>query len=148
VTATEPIHDRLRRAFAPTPHGVVGLVEQLLRAWAGASGSVEFERVGDRCACRWTVGGDTQEAPVPVPPAAFRALLAQVAARCGASPYGGDTALTLAGDSATVLRVAFVNTPEKQHLKLTSSVAEPSEAGTPKPHSEPAVRDRPHTVPT
>jgi hypothetical protein len=124
VTATETIHDHLRRAFAPTRNGVVGLTEQLFRVWASVGGETEFERVGDQCACRWTVNGDTQESPLPIPPAAFRALLAQVAALCGAPPHGGQAAL--AG-----LHVGFVNTPEVQQLKLKSATVEAAEVVAP-----------------
>ena len=49
--------DRLRRAFAPTQGGIVGLTDQLLEACVGSD--VEFKRVGNRCVCNWTVNGET-----------------------------------------------------------------------------------------
>lgn len=128
MTQTTTIHDFLRRAFAPTRQGVVGLAEQLLRVGASLGGSTEFVRAGDRCVCRWTLDGDTQEAPVPIPPAAFRALLAQIAVLCGAPPHGGEATVT--NDSA-VLHVALVNTAENQQLKLKSAVSETLVAANP-----------------
>jgi hypothetical protein len=53
VIPSQMVHDCLRRAFAPTQRGIVGLTEQLLAACVG--GGVEFERVEDRCVCRWNV---------------------------------------------------------------------------------------------
>ena len=34
------------------------------------------------------------------------------------SPYGGEGLLAVEGNPITYFQVAFVNTPEKQHLKL------------------------------
>ncbi len=73
---SQTIQDCLQRAFVPAQRGIVGLTEQLLGVCA--AGDVEFERVGDRCVCRWTVDGDTQETTAPLPPTAFRVILAQV----------------------------------------------------------------------
>jgi hypothetical protein len=103
----------------PTHRGVVGLTEQLLQACVG--GAVEFERVGDRCVCRWTEGGEIQEAPVPFSPAAFRTILARVATLCGerspetVSPYGGEGEVVV-GTSEVLVR--FINTPSAQKLDV------------------------------
>ncbi len=70
--------DRLRRAFAPTQGGIVGLTDRLLEACVGSD--VDFKRVGNRCVCNWTVNGETKEAQVPLPPAAFRTILVRIAA--------------------------------------------------------------------
>jgi hypothetical protein len=113
------VSDRLQRAFTPTQRGVVGLTEQLLGACVG--GDVEFERVGDRCVYRWTEGGDTREAPVPFSPAAFRTILARVAALCNArspgsvSPYGGEGELVV---GAAEVFVKFINTAHAQKLEV------------------------------
>jgi hypothetical protein len=128
VIPSQTVHDCLLRALAPTPRGIVGLTEQLLEACAG--GEVEFERVGDRCVCRWLVSGDTQEAALPLPPAAFRTILARIAVLCNehnpnsVTPYGGQGLLAVKGQPAAVFQVAFVNTPEKLQLKLKSLSAE------------------------
>ena len=120
----DTIPDRLQLAFAPTQRGIVGLTEQLLNACVGSD--VEFERVGDRIVCHWTENGDTHDAAVPLPPTAFRTILARIAVFCNefspnsVSPYGGEGLLTVEGDPLTHFQVAFVNTPEKQQLKLKS----------------------------
>ena len=60
---------------------------------------------------------------VPLPPAAFRTILAQVAALCNeyspnaVTPYGGKGLLTVKGPPPTVVRVAFVNSPNEQRLE-------------------------------
>lgn len=130
------VDDRLPRAFAPPVGGVPGLVEQLLRACAGAD--VTFERVGNRCVCRWTEGDSEQERPIPVPTQAFRSLLAQIAARCNehlpgsVSPYGGTGQLLVGEDE---IAVSFVNTTEAQKLELKT--------GAQKPPAERAARAEP-----
>jgi hypothetical protein len=137
VISTQKVDDYLQRAFAPTKRGIVGLTEQLLGACVG--GDVALERVGDRCVCRWSVGGETQEANVPLPPAAFRTLLARIAVLCNersphsATPYGGEGLLTVNGHPPTVVHVAFVNTPDKQQLELKSASGEVSKAVETKP---------------
>ena len=113
---------RLRRAFAPTQGGIVGLTDQLLEACVGSD--VEFKRVGNRCVCNWTVNGETKEALAPVPPAAFRTILARVAALCdeyspnAVTPYRGEGLLTVKGPPPTVVRVEYVNTPDEQRLEV------------------------------
>ena len=114
--------DRLRRAFGPTQGGIVGLTDQLLEACIGSD--VEFKRVGKRCVCNWTVNGETKQALVPLPPAAFRTILARIAALCNeyspnaVSPYGGEGLLNVKGPPPTVVRVAFVNTSDEQRLEV------------------------------
>ncbi|MGP0064244.1 MAG: hypothetical protein ACLQGP_11670 [Isosphaeraceae bacterium] len=98
------------------------MTDQLLEACVGSD--VEFKRVGNRCVCNWTVNGETKEALVPVPPAAFRTILARVAALCNeysanaVTPYRGEGLLTVKGPPPTVVRVAFVNTPDQQRLEV------------------------------
>jgi len=122
VISPQTISDRVRQAFMPTPLGVAGLTDQLIGACAG--GGVEFERVGDRCAYRWTVGGETHEGTAPFPPAAFRTVLARVAALCNESrpdsvtPYRGEGVLSAPGHAPAAVRVRFVNTPDQQRLTL------------------------------
>jgi hypothetical protein len=122
VIPSQTDDSRLRRAFAPTQGGIVGLTDQLLEAYVDSD--VEFKRVGNRCVCNWTINGETKEALVPLPPAAFRTLLARVAALCNeyspnaVTPYGGEGLLTVKGPPPTVLRVAFGNTPDEQRLEV------------------------------
>jgi hypothetical protein len=126
VIPSETADARLRRAFAPTQGGIVGLTDQLLEACVGSE--VAFKRVGNRCVCNWTVNGETKEALVPVPPAAFRTILARIAALCdeyspkAVTPYRGEGLLTIKGPPPTVVRVAFVNTPDEQRLEVKRNV--------------------------
>jgi hypothetical protein len=121
VTPSETVHDRLQRAFRPTQGGVAGLTEQLLGACVG--GDVEFERVGDRCFYRWTDEEGAQEFPLPLSPAAFRTILARVAALCNerspesVSPYGGEGELVV---GAAEVFVRFTNTSQAQKLEVKS----------------------------
>ncbi len=114
--------DCLRRAFAPTQGGGVELTDQLLEACVGSD--VEFKRVGNRCVCNWNVNGETKEEVVPLPPAAFRTVLARIATLCNeyspnaVTPYGGEGLLSVKGPSRTIVRVAFVNTPDEQRLEV------------------------------
>jgi hypothetical protein len=137
VNPSQTAHDRLQRAFVPTQGGIVGLTDQLLEACVGSD--VEFKRVGDRCICNWTVGGETQEALVPLPPAAFRTILARIATLCNehtpnaVTPYGGEGLLAVKGPPPTVVRVAFVNTPNEQRLEVRRDAegSRPSLPGSP-----------------
>ena len=134
--------DRLRRAFAPTQGGIVGLTDQLLEACVGSD--VEFKRDGNRCVCNWTVNGETKEVLVPLPPGAFRTILARVAALCNeyspnaVTPHGGDGLLTVKGPPPTVVRVAFVNTPNEQRLEVRSN-AEGSHRPSPRGGPDAAI---------
>jgi hypothetical protein len=129
VIPSQTADDRLRLAFAPTHGGIVGLTDQLLEACVGSD--VHFKRFGNQCVCTWTVNGETKEALVPLPPAAFRTILARIAALCNeyspntVTPYGGEGLLTVKGPPPTAVRVVFVNTPNEQRLELRRN-AEPS----------------------
>ena len=60
----------------------------------------------------------------PLPRAAFRTVLARIATVCNeyspnaVTPYGGEGLLTVEGPPPTVVRVAFVNTPNEQRLEV------------------------------
>jgi hypothetical protein len=122
VIVSQTADDRLRRAFASTQGGIVGLTDQLLEACAGSD--VEFKRVGNQFLCNWTDNGETKEALVPLPPVAFRTILARIAALCNeyspnaVSPYGGEGLLAVKGPPPTIVLVAFVNTPNEQRLQV------------------------------
>jgi hypothetical protein len=122
VIPSQTADDRQRRAFAPTQGGIVGLTDQLLEACVDSD--VEFMRVGNRCVCHWTISGETKEALMPLPPAAFRTILARVAALCNeyspnaVTPYRGEGMLTLKGSPPAIVHVAFVNTPDEQRFEV------------------------------
>ncbi len=129
MIVSQTLPDWLQSAFTPTQHGVVGLTEQVLAACVGRD--VAFKRVGDQCVCRWAVAQETQEVAVPLPPAAFRTLLARIAVLCNehspgsVTPYGGTGQLGVETRFPAVFQVAFVNTPGKQQLELKTLSAEP-----------------------
>lgn len=122
MISSASISDRVRQAFTPTSLGIVGLTDQMLGACAG--GDVVFERVGDCCVYHWTVEDDTQDGLVPIPPAAFRTILARIAVLCNerrpnsVTPYRGEGLLTVPGQPSDLLHVRFTNTPEQQQLAV------------------------------
>jgi hypothetical protein len=133
VIPTQTDDGRLRRAFAPTQGGIVGLTDQLLEACVGSD--AEFKRVGNRCVCNWTINGETTEALVPLPPAAFRTILARVAALCNeyspnaVTPYRGEGLLTLKGSPPAIVHVAFVNSPDEQRLEVKRNATQSAATG-------------------
>jgi hypothetical protein len=128
VIPTQTADDLLRRAFAPTRGGIVGLTDQLLDAFAGSD--VEFKRIGDQCVCNWTSNGESHEAAVPLPPAAFRTILARIAvllneqSPAAVTPYGGEGILALKGPPPALMHVAFISTPNEQRLEVRRDAAE------------------------
>lgn len=112
----------VQQLFPLLPEGYVAAPGVHLGACVGGHGA--FERVGDRCVCRWTISGETQVATVPLPPAAFRTILARIAALCNerspnsVSHYGGEGLLAVKGNPSTVFHVTFINTPNEQRLEL------------------------------
>jgi hypothetical protein len=112
----------IQHAFVPTQGGIVALTDQLLEACVGSD--VEFKRIGKQCVCNWAANGETKQALVPLPPAAFRTILARIAALCNefspnaVSPYREEGLLTVKRVSPAVVRVAFVNTPDEQRLEV------------------------------
>jgi hypothetical protein len=115
--------EEMRRVFSPSGRGVIGLVDDLLALCQDRGLQLDWH--ANQCRVR-PLGPGLQEAiDVPLPKSVFRAILARVAALCNerspnsVSPYGGQGELTVAADSATVLRVTFTNTPDEQRLEST-----------------------------
>ena len=113
--------------------GIVELTDQLLEACVGSRGGIQAGREPLRL--RLDRQRRYKEGPlVPLPPAAFRTILARIAALCNqfspnaVTPYGGEGLLTVKGPPATVVRVAFVNTPDEQLLKILGAPQEILEA--------------------
>ncbi len=115
------------------------MTDQLLKSCVGSD--VEFKRAGDHCVCRLTVDGETTEVLAPRPPSAFRTIVARVAVLCNeynsiaVTPYRGEGLLAIKGSPPTVVRVAFVNTPDEQRLEVKCSAvggnAEPDRVSAP-----------------
>lgn len=119
--------DALRRAFEPTPRGVVGLVDGLLGLCRGQPLRLDF-RDGH---CRvHSLGGAAEDVvDVPVPRSVFRAVLARVAALCNerrpdsVTPYGGEGELAVQGEPPTAFQVLFANTPDEQWVEITPTTS-------------------------
>jgi hypothetical protein len=122
MNSSQSVETSLKLAFSPTDHGIAGLTEQLLKVCAYAD--VTFERIGDICVCRWAEDSENHEIQAPWAPAAFRSILARIAALCNehspnsVTPYGGDGIVAVDGPPAMSMQVSFVNTADEQHLKL------------------------------
>jgi hypothetical protein len=117
-----PFPERLRRAFEPTPRGVVGLVDNLLDLCRQQGLQLHWQ--ANRCLVR-PLGAEPQElAELPLPKSVFRAILARIASLCNertpnsVSPYGGEGELSVGTGPPTVFRVAFTNTPGEQGLEV------------------------------
>lgn len=121
--------EQLQKVFGPHPHGVVGVVDELLAlcreqslklTWA--DGMCRVRSLGPahaRAPAIITRGGGSDFA-VPLPKSVFRAILARLAALCNegksdsVSPYGGAGEMALAGNPSSAFHVAFTNTTAEQ----------------------------------
>ena len=125
MNSTQTIRDQLNHLLTPTQRGVPGLTEQLLTAHPGVN--VHFERIGDQCVSQWIEGGVSEEISSPIPPAAFRTILAHVAHLCNmqsdksVSPYGSEGQLFLNGHKVSI---RFINTTHKQSLDVNAVLCE------------------------
>ena len=121
MSAIVSFEEGLQKAFTPTAHGIVGLVDQLL-AFCQIQDAV-FEWREGQLRCR-PIEGEGGTVEVPLPKAAFRPILARVAALCNqykpdsVSPYGGEGEIAAGGDPPSVFRVTFTNTPSTQRLEV------------------------------
>lgn len=123
--------DHVRKAFQPTPRGVVGLVDDLLSLCRLYQLRIYFR--DGHCSVR-RLGADAQESlDILVPKSVFRAALARIAAICNeqrpesVTPYRGETSIAVlppvTPSSEKVVPpstcfVSFTNTPSDQHLEM------------------------------
>lgn len=111
----------LRSAVEQPTCGVVGLVDNLLRACSAHGLQLDWQ--GSRCRVR-AIEGDWEELEVPIRKSIFRAMLARMAALCNerspnsVSPYEGQGELVLGADPALRFSVGFVNKADQQKLEL------------------------------
>jgi hypothetical protein len=115
--------DLAGQVFRPTHRGVAGLVNDLLELCPEQGLELDWRADHCRVCC---LGVEPEEAiEVPLPKSVFRAVLARLATLCNernpgsVSPYGGEGALMVGVDPATVCRVAFTNTSSAQRVRLT-----------------------------
>jgi hypothetical protein len=112
----------LRCAFEHPAHGVVGLVDDLLRLCSEHELRLTLQANGVSVA---SLADDSEEVIDPPPgKSVLRAMLARVATLCNerapnsVSPYGGKGELLAATDPPTIFRVTFKNTPSEQTLEI------------------------------
>ena len=126
-----PLTKHVRTAFAPTPRGVVGVVDDLLDLCQAHELRIHFQ--DHRCHVRFP-GADTQDSlDVPLSRSVFRAVLGRVAALCNehhplsVTPYGGEGEIVIRvpvsenGIPPSTCYVAFTNTPSEQRLEIRFS---------------------------
>jgi hypothetical protein len=137
MTAPFSSPEALRQALTTPTQGILGLVDDLLRA--SCKHGIRLDWKADHCRVWFGGGGQQDWIEVPLRKSVVRAALARVAVLCNqrkpnsVSPYGGQGELLVGADPATALRVAFVNTTQEQSLELTplrdKSTPVPPEAG-------------------
>lgn len=123
MSTASQLSDLIQSAFRPTPRGVVGLVDHLLRLCREQRLELHWQL--DRCRVHPIGRGPEEVIDVPLGNSVFRAILARIAALCNervpnsVSPYGGKGELAVGASPSTVFRVVFANTPSEQRLELT-----------------------------
>lgn len=122
MSAVSDFRERIEDAFKPTPRGIIGLVDDLMRL-AGQEG-FRLNWHDGRC-CVHAFGGEAREdAEVRVQKSVFRAVLARIAALCNeqspnsVSPYGGEGELVASTSPPVRLRVTFANRHGEQRLQI------------------------------
>jgi hypothetical protein len=116
--------ERLQRAFTNPTRGVLGLVDELLAVSREQNLQLAWKEGHCRVGFSGPAGGPPSWIEVPIRKSVVRAALARVAVLCNernpnsVSPYGGQGEVSVGTDPATVLRVAFANTPDEQTLEL------------------------------
>jgi hypothetical protein len=114
--------ERLRVAFRPTDHGVVGLVDELLDL-CGERG-LRLDWSADKCRVRLLGVEQDDSTNLPLPHSVFRAILTRMATLCNeripgsVSPYGGEGELSIRTNPPSIFRVAFANPPGEQWLEV------------------------------
>src|ERR1700677_4983336 len=126
-----PFADRIRKAFQPTPRGVIGLVDDLLGLCRTHQLRINFQ--DSHCYVR-PLGAEPQDSlDVPVPKSVFRAVLARIAALCNerhpgsVTPYRGEGEIVVPGPiyehcvSPSTCFVAFTTKPPDRPLDVSFS---------------------------
>lgn len=120
MTGDPTARQRLEAVFARPASGIVELVDRL--ALDLREHRLQFEWQAGCCLARID---DEEAVTLPLRKSLFRAMLARIAALCNerdpnaVSPYGGEGEFAVGSDASTLMRVAFVNTPERQRLEMT-----------------------------
>lgn len=123
MDTASPLAEDFRSVIEQPTHGVVGLVDDLLRLCQERGLRLDWQ--ADACRVRPLAGGREEVLENPLRKSVFRAVLARVAALCNerapnsVSPYGGQAELAVGANPATIFQVNFTNTPGEQRLELT-----------------------------
>jgi hypothetical protein len=134
----------LRSAFEHPADGVVGLVNDLLKA-CGERG-LYLDWHAERCRVRSLDAADAL-LDIPLRQSVFRSILARIAALCNerhpasVSPYGGQGECLGSDHPPSVFAARFVNTPSEQTLELIRKPSGEHMAATlnPAPNPMPVV---------
>jgi len=123
--------ERVRRAFKPTPRGVVGLVDELFGLCGVHQLNLRF--ADGTCSVKRLGADDADSLTVPLPKSVFRAALARVASPCNdqhpgsVTPYRGEGEVVVPtppspnGTLPSTCYVSFTNTPSAQQLEMRFS---------------------------
>lgn len=122
MNTTAQLSGALQDAFDIPTHGVIGLVDDLLRLCPKEG----LQLVWQSGHCRViSVANNSEDVfELPLPKSVFRAILARVAELCkdqnadSVSPYGGQSRFVVAADPPRTLKVTFMNTTDEQELEL------------------------------
>ena len=114
------LSEAVRKAFTPSPRGVVGVIDDLLASpWEHC---LEMDWKADHCRVRLGRDGSAGGLELPFASLIFARSWRGVAVLCNernpgsVSPYGGEGELLAGANPAKAVRVKFTNTPDKQTL--------------------------------
>jgi hypothetical protein len=130
MSTTSQLSRLLQPILTRTAGGVVGLVDDLLRACRQYELQLDWR--ADRCRVRSFNGAWEELTDVSLRAAVFRAVLARVAVLCNqrapnsVSPYGGRGELTTGENPPSAFTVTFTNTAAEQKLELLPVPAAPA----------------------
>jgi hypothetical protein len=122
MNATIELSNALDSLFRQPAHGVVGIVDGLLKLCPPHGLLLDWE--AGRCRVRSVDIGAEVLLTSPMRKSNFRAILARVAALCNerransVSQYGGEGELVVDADPRAVLSVIMTNSSEEQKLEL------------------------------
>jgi hypothetical protein len=108
---------KLKSALTAPTRGVVGIVDDLLLA--SCDRTIKLTWTSGGCLCEGIAQTQT-----PIEKSVMRAIIARLAALCNernpnsVSPYRGVGMIDVATNPPTMVRIAFVNTPDVQSLDL------------------------------
>ncbi len=122
MSTASSLSDVVRRVIEHPTGGVIGLVDELLAVCPEHGLQLDWQ--AGRCRVRPLGSNGVDQFDVPLRKSVFRAILARVAALCNeqdpssASPYGGQSRLSVGANPPSVFRVTITNTSAEQRLEV------------------------------